>query len=71
MLTPQTIHHLFTNHPPTSDAAGKKLDAITDLMIETANALNELVPESNEKAEMFGKLQECSMWAKAGIARNW
>ena len=64
------IEHRFTNHPPESDAVAERFDATTALFIHTASAVLEMTPPSAERDLAIVKLEEASMWAKAGIARH-
>ena len=47
-----------------------KYNKIRDKAKELAYLIDELVPDSREKSLAMTKLEECSMWANAGIARN-
>ena len=47
-----------------------KYSKIRDKAKELAYLIDELVPDSREKSLAMTKLEECSMWANAGIARN-
>lgn len=69
-FNPDTIAHRLTNHPPATPIIGAALDAVTDIMIATGEALEEILPAGRERALAITKLEECSMWAKAAIARN-
>jgi hypothetical protein len=43
---------------------------LRDAAKEYADAIVELVPTSREQALALTKLEECVMWANAGIARR-
>lgn len=64
------IEHRFTNHPPVATGAAEKLDAVTAIMIDMSAKLALLVPPGREHSLMLTQLEQASMWAKAGIARN-
>ena len=64
------IKQRFTNHPPIDDEVVSRLEAVTGTMIDVASTLCALVPEGRERSLMLTQLEQASMWAKAGIARN-
>lgn len=47
-----------------------KYDMIRERAKSLAYLIDEIVPDSREKSIAMTKLEECSMWANAGIARN-
>ena len=63
------IENVFTHHAPKGDQP-EKYQAIREKAKELAYLIDECVPDSREKSLAFTKLEECSMWANAGIARN-
>ncbi len=63
------IENAFTYHAP-KDGQPEKYQAIRDKAKELAYLIHELVPPSREQSLAMTKLEECSMWANAGIARN-
>lgn len=63
------IENAFTYHPPEGSQPAM-YQAIRDKAKELAYLIDTLVPESREKSLAMTKLEECSMWANAGIARN-
>ena len=63
------IVHRFTNHPPQAQA-GVSLDEVTRRCIEFGHWIVVNVPLGREQALALTQLEQCSMWAKAGIARN-
>ena len=56
-------------HEPKDDQSARYI-AIREKSKELAYLIDELVPDSREKSLAMTKLEECSMWANAGIARN-
>lgn len=64
------IEHRFTNHPPSSPEAADRLDELTAGFIEIGKALVGLLPPSRETSMALSHLEQCSMWAKAAVARN-
>lgn len=63
------IENAFTYHEPKEGQPAKYL-AIREYAKELAYLIDELVPDSREKSLAMTKLEECVMWANAGIARN-
>lgn len=63
------IDNAFTYHAP-KEGQPEKYQAIRDKAKELAYLLDWLVPDSREKSLALTKLEECVMWANAGIARN-
>lgn len=64
------ITHRLTNHPPGSPAVSEKLDAATTHFLWMGAWIEEFVPSGREQSLALTKLEEMSMWTKAGIARN-
>lgn len=63
------IENAFTYHAP-KDGQPAMYQAIREKAKELAYLIDELVPDSREKSLAMTKLEECTMWANAGIARN-
>lgn len=63
------IENAFTYHAP-KDGKPQKYEAIRNKAKELAYLVEELCPDSREKSLAMTKLEECSMWANASIARN-
>ena len=63
------IENAFTYHAP-KEGQPAKYQAIREKAKELAYMINTLVSDSREKSLAMTKLEECSMWANAGIARN-
>lgn len=63
------IENAFIYHAP-KDGQPEKYQAIREKAKELAYLIQELVPPSREQSLAITKLEECSMWANAGIARN-
>ena len=63
------IENAFTYHAP-KEGQPAKYQAIREKAKELAYMINTLVSDSREKSLAMSKLEECSMWANAGIARN-
>ena len=65
----EQIEKAFTYYAPKGNQA-ERYTCIRDTGKQFANLINELCPDSREKALAITKLEECIMWANAGIARN-
>lgn len=65
----ERIRNDFTNHPPVGDT-GATLDEVTARCIDFADWLIDNVPGGREQSLALTNLEQVSMWAKAGIARN-
>lgn len=63
------IENAFTYHAP-QPGQPEKYQAIREKAKELAYLITELVPPSREQSLAITKLEEASMWANAGIARN-
>lgn len=67
-MNPQ-IEKAFTYHPP-KEGQPERYEAIRSEAKLLAALIDDLVPDSREKSLAVTKLEECVMWANAGIARN-
>lgn len=65
----ERVVHNLTNHPPVG-STGEVLDKATAVCISVGYWIVNNVPEGREQAVALTKLEEMSMWIKAGIARN-
>lgn len=63
------IMQRFTYHAPKGDQPAR-YEKMREQARELAFVINDLVPECREKALAITKLEECVMWANAGIARH-
>lgn len=63
------IDNAFTYHAP-KEGQPEKYQVIRDSAKGLAYLIDEVVPDSREKSLAITKLEECVMWANAGIARN-
>lgn len=63
------IENAFTYHAP-QPGQPEKYQALREKAKELAYLITELVPPSREQSLAITKLEEASMWANAGIARN-
>jgi hypothetical protein len=69
ITTRERIERDFKYHPP-KDGQPQKYEAIRNLAKGLAIALDDLCPESREKALAITNLEQAVMWANASIARN-
>jgi hypothetical protein len=63
------IEKRFKHHPPQGDQA-ERYEKVRAAFRELAEKINELCPESREKAVAFTELETAQFWANASIARN-
>ncbi len=63
------IESAFTYHAPR-DGQVEKYAEIRNKAKEFAYMIAQLVPNSREQSLAITKLEECVMWANAGVARN-
>ena len=67
-IDPTELANRFGFHPAT-DETGPKHAGVRGECQNLAFALNALVPDGREKSLAITALEECMMWANAGIAR--
>lgn len=65
----QQLENNFTYHAP-KQGQPEKYAQLRAKAKELAYLIDELCPQSREKALAMTKLEEVSMWANASIARN-
>jgi hypothetical protein len=63
------IEHNFTYHAP-KPGQPERYQAIREKAKELALLIAESTPQSREQSLALTKLEECSFWANASIARN-
>jgi len=68
-MNKEDLENRFTYHRPITGQP-KKYEKIRNTALEFALLLDELCPDSRELSLAITKLEECSMWANASIARN-
>lgn len=64
------IDNNFSYHPP-QESQPERYIQLREKAKELAYLINDLCPESREKSLAMTKLEECSMWANASIARSY
>ena len=65
----EDLDNRFTYHSP-KEGQNDKYVAIREKAKELAYLINDECPESREKALAVTKLEECTFWANASIARS-
>ena len=65
----QKIESAFTYHTP-KPGHPEMYTEIREKAKELAYLIDEISPDSREKSLAMTKLEECVMWANAGIARK-
>lgn len=65
----QQIEENFKYHAP-KEGQPEKYEAIRNKSKELAHLIDELCPNSREKALAITNLEQTSMWANAAIARH-
>lgn len=68
-MTREEMDIRFTYHTPKGDQA-ERYTAIRDKARELAEYITTWSNESRERSLALTKLEECVMWANAGIARR-
>ena len=68
-MTKDKIERAFTYHQP-KDGQSEKYELIRAKANELAYLIEDECPDSREKSLAMTKLEECSMWANASIARS-
>lgn len=69
MIDPLELQNRFTYHPPKEEDV-EKHNLIRSIAWSYAATIDELVPDSREKALAITNLEEVVFWANAGIARG-
>lgn len=63
------VGNIFKYHAP-KDGQPAKYEALRAKAKELAEMVIDLVPDSRERSIALTKIEEASMWANSGIARN-
>lgn len=63
------IENNFMYHSP-KEGQTEKYEVLREKAKELAYLIEEACPNSREKSLAITKLEECSMWANASVARN-
>lgn len=64
-----TLENRFTYHPANTEERRQTHETVRMIMLQTAKAVDELVPPGRERSLAVTKLEEAMFWANAGIAR--
>ena len=65
----EQIENNFSYHTP-KEGQPEKYNKLRDKAKELAYLISEVCPNSRERALAITKLEECSMWTNAAIARE-
>jgi hypothetical protein len=68
-MKPEELETRFTYHPPKGDQP-QKYELIRASSRQLAELVEQLCPESREKALAITNIEQASMWANAAIARR-
>jgi hypothetical protein len=60
----------LTHLPPKTAQIGLLLDAIRELLINTGEGLEEVIPAGRELSLALTKIEEATYWAIAGVVRH-
>ena len=69
MYEPKNHDNEFTHHEPKGDQQSR-YNILREKAKDFATLIDMCCPESREKSLAITRLEECSMWANASIARN-
>lgn len=67
---PAEIRRRLTLRPPKNPTIAKLMDSTRERVIRLGETLERTLPPGRELALALTKLEECSYWAIAAIARN-
>lgn len=66
----EDLDNRFDFHAASTEEKRNEHTSVRQACKQLAFALNTMVPEGRELALAITKLEECMMWANAGIARG-
>jgi len=66
-INEENVEQVLTYQPPSSDQI-ERFGLLRQAFISCAITIMENVPEGRERSLALTKIQECRMWANAGIA---
>jgi hypothetical protein len=69
-MAPEDIERRFTFHAPATEEKREAHGSVRQGCRELAAALNELLPEGDEKLTAIRKLEEVMFWSNAALARH-
>lgn len=67
--TQALVEKAFLSHPAAQDQQ-PRFEAMNEKLLQTANFLCRLTPESAEQTLMVRAIQEAHFWAKEAISKN-
>lgn len=68
MIGPEELKRRFTYHAPNA-ARAEDHAHLRALLKDTADAIDNIVPDGREKSTAITKLEEAMFWANAALAR--
>ena len=68
-MAPDDLENRFTYHAP-KEGQPEIYRLIREKALDLAFHIDHLSPDSREKSLAITALEECVMWANAGVARN-
>ena len=68
-MAPGDLKNRFTYHAP-KEGQPAQFESLRETALYLANQIDVSQPDSREKSLAITALEECVMWANAGIARN-
>lgn len=66
----EQLHHNLTNHPPIDDVVRYAMERLRRVAKELGDEIINFVPPGREQSLALTNLEQTTMWAIAGIARN-
>lgn len=69
MIDPKDLTNRFIYHPPV-EGQTEKYEMMRSIALSFSAVINDMVPDSREKALAITHLEEVVFWCNAGIARN-
>jgi hypothetical protein len=70
MMDPDELAHRFAYHPPATSDTVAAHETVRRETGDLSALLNELLPDSREKALAMTRLEEVMMWSNVAIARG-
>lgn len=66
----EQLHHNLTNHPPIDGAVEYAMERVRRVAKELGDEILATVPPGREQSLALTNLEQTTMWAIAGVARN-
>ena len=68
-MTDEEIRDKYSYHPPSKEGA-RRHQIMSEAFITLAMIIDEVCPDSREKALAFTSLETAKFWASAAVARD-